>query len=144
MFVWPSGAESIVDQTHKHTDRISILLYRLDSEPVQWTRKIYNKFWSLEPLTDSLGTRDWPVRLGLDLTHPNILAKPKVIINQVTSRSDVLTLATLGQADFQDTWVTYSFLWATHSFPWPFHSFPWPTHSFPGGRFCCLCVSGQS
>jgi hypothetical protein len=40
--------------------------------------KIYNKFGSLEPVTDSLGTRDWPVKLELDLTDSNILLKPNL------------------------------------------------------------------
>ncbi len=53
---------------------------------------IYNKFGSLESVNDSLGTRDWPVRLGFDLTYPNIMAKPKVIIGQVTSLSDLSLL----------------------------------------------------
>ncbi len=35
---------------------------------------------------------DWPVRFGLDLTYPNMLAKPEVIISQVTSRSGLSLL----------------------------------------------------
>jgi hypothetical protein len=49
----------------------------MNSKPVQWTAKIYDEFGSLEPVTDSLGNRDWPVRLELSLTHPNILPKPE-------------------------------------------------------------------
>jgi hypothetical protein len=40
--------------------------------------KIYNKLGSLEPVTDSLGTHDCPVRLGLSLTHPNMFLKPNL------------------------------------------------------------------
>ncbi len=53
---------------------------------------IYNKFGSLESVNDSLGTRDWPVRLGLDLTYANIMDKSKVIISQVISLSDLSLL----------------------------------------------------
>jgi hypothetical protein len=57
------------------------LYIKLDSEPVQWTGKIYNNFRSLQPMrdlaerlrnvADPYGTSDWPIRL--DVTHPNIL-----------------------------------------------------------------------
>jgi hypothetical protein len=49
---------------------------KLESKPVHWTGKVYKEFGLLEPVTDSLGTRDWLVELGLDLNHPNILPEP--------------------------------------------------------------------